>query len=230
MKKYFVYILILIAVSPITSFGATSAGYHIDKNVNLIPNDPKGNKKVLLITIDDGPSKYSKDIVATLQKHNARAIFFINGTHHKANKDNIAFISKSGFAVGNHTWNHINIKKEKNLKKVKKEIEDNAKLIQKETGSSPKFFRAPFGVNTPYVKNLVKTQGMISMNWSGSALDWEKSARDEKVFIKNVMEGLHDGEILLLHEHQWTSKYLDGLLSTLEKKGYSFLDPKLITE
>jgi peptidoglycan/xylan/chitin deacetylase (PgdA/CDA1 family) len=41
---------------------------------------------------------------------------------------------------------------------------------------------------------------------------------------------LHDGEIILLHGHPWTTKYLDNLMTNIEKKGYSFVNPSDITE
>ncbi len=229
MKKHFIYILIIWVAFPLFSYATVIPGYHINKNIDLVPNDPKGNKKVILITIDDGPSKYGRDMVATLLRHKAPAIFFINGIHDKDNVGNIAFESKLGFYIGNHTWDHANLTKIKK-EKVQKEIDDNTKLITKETGKAPKFFRSPFGMGNSYIKNLVKKDGMISMNWSGAAKDWEKSTRDKKVFLKNVMADLHPGEILLIHEHEWTSKYLDELLTTLEAKGYTFLDPNQITE
>lgn len=229
MKKYSAKLLILMLCLPSLSYGATTT-YQINKNFDLVPNEKNGEKKVILITIDDGPSKNTKSMVETLKKHKAQAIFFINGINHKKNPTEISFLAKEGFFVGNHTWSHQNLKKEKNLKKVEKEIRDNSKLIEKETGSAPRFFRAPFGITTPYVKDLVKKDKMIYMNWSGAAKDWEKNTKDKKVFLKNVTDDLHPGEILLIHEHDWTSKYLDELLTTLEQKGYVFVDPAQITE
>ena len=109
---------------------------------------------------------------------------------------------------------------------VNKEIDSNTKLIKKITGEDPAFFRPPYGVSNKYVRDTVKKDGMIFMNWSGAAKDWEKNTRDEKVFTSNVTKYLHPGEILLIHEHEWTAKYLDDLLTELEKKGYTFIDPK----
>lgn len=230
LKRYtFVLALVLICV-PSFSSASSNTGYHIDKKIDLVPNNPKGNKKVILITIDDGPSKYATGMAETLTKHHAKAIFFINGTHDKKNPGVIASLHKSGFTIGSHTWDHANLKLTLNIEKVKKEIDSNTALIIKETGSAPHFFRPPYGISTVFVKEYVKKNGMISMNWSGAALDWEKNTKDEKVFIKNVMNGLHGGEILLIHEHEWTAKHLDTLLTTLEQKGYTFVDPADITE
>ena len=232
-KQITIFIILSIFLIPFLMYAQTKTaiqtGYHVTKDFNIAPNNPKDNTKVVLITIDDGPSKYSKDMVNTLEKHKAKAIFFINGMHVKAFPGNLEYEAKEGFFVGNHTWSHFNLSKIKN-DLAKKEIEDNLKIIKQETGSNPKFFRSPFGVSTAYSRDLVKKDNMIAMNWSGAAKDWEKTAREEKVFTKNVTDGLHGGEIILIHEHQWSSKYLDDLLTEIEKKGYSFADPNQITQ
>lgn len=203
--------------------------YHIYKNSILVPNEKNGNKKVILITIDDGPTIRSKEIMGILKKHNAGAIFFINGSHDKDAPDEIIEEYKQGFMVGNHTYSHLNLKREKNFSKVKDEINKNTKLIKDKTGIPPKFFRPPYGEFNKEIKDFIKSEGMTMMNWSGAAKDWEKSTKNEEVFISNVMNNIHGGEILLIHEHPWTLKYLDKLLTTIKEKGYTFIDPSQIT-
>lgn len=205
------------------------SGYYVNKNFDLVPNDKTLNKKVVLITIDDGPGKTDRDLINILNKHNAKAIFFINGIKDKDFKGNIKMISDAGLTIGNHTWNHLNLKKSRESL-IKKEIIDTNKLIVKLTGQSPRFFRPPYGVTNAFAKELVKKEGMIFMNWSGSTLDWEKNSQNEKVFLKNVLDGLHDGEIILMHGHTWTAKYLDNLMTEIEKRGYAFADPANIIE
>jgi len=39
---------------------------------------------------------------------------------------------------------------------------------------------------------------------------------------------LHSGSNILMHELPWTVEALDKLLTTLEGKGYSFVDPRSI--
>ena len=201
------------------------ASYKIDKYFNVVPTDPNGNKKVVLLTIDDGPSNQSENLMAILAKHNVKAIFFINGMHDKDYKGVIKKEFDAGHAIGSHTWSHQNLNKIKESVALK-EIDNNSKLIKEITGSNPIFFRSPFGVSSTFSREYLKKQNMISMNWSGSTKDWEKSARDQKVFINNVMKDLHPGTTILMHEHQWDTDNLDALLTEIEKKGYTFLDPK----
>ena len=200
-------------------------------NRNIIrPEDTKNKSKVILLTIDDGPSGRTKEMIDILKKHNAKAIFFINGMHDKGYPGIIKYTSEEGFAVGNHTWSHLNLKKEKDLKISEKEINTNTELITKETGIRPRFFRAPYGESNTTVRQIIKDDGMIFMDWSGAAKDWEKSTKDQKIFVDNVMKDLHNGSIILIHEHPWSIANMDALLTEIESKGYTYVDPKDIIE
>lgn len=203
--------------------------YHMNKSFDLVPNDPKGDKNIVLITIDDGPTKYAESMMNTLDKHNAKAIFFINGIHVKGDlKDILKTEVDRGFIVGNHTWSHPYLKKI-SLEEAKIEIDRNTKIIEDGTGIFPRFFRAPFGESTQEERDYIKGKGMLYMNWSGSVKDWEAKSKNKDVFMSNVMKDLHPGEIILIHEHKETDMYLDELLTEITSKGYIFLDPKNIT-
>lgn len=204
--------------------------YKIINRSVVAPIDITNKEKVILLTVDDGPSSRTKDMISILEKHNAKAIFFVNGMHNKNYPGVIEYIAQEGFSVGNHTWDHLNLKKETNTDTIESEINRNGDLIEKLTGIKPKFFRAPYGESNTYIRNLVKEDGMILIDWSGSALDWEKSTVEKDVFIGNVMNNLHSGSIILIHEHPWSLANLDALLTTLEEKGYTYVDPNNIIE
>lgn len=204
--------------------------YKIVSRSVVVPEDVTNKTKAVLLTIDDGPSSHTKEMIDILNRHNAKAIFFINGMHEKGHPGIIEDTYKEGFAIGNHTWDHLNLRKEKDEKIIEQEINKNTELITKLTGSHPRFFRAPYGDSNPYVRKLVKDDGMIFMDWSGAALDWEKSTIEKDVFVGNVMRNIHSGSIILIHEHPWSVANLDALLTDIESKGYTYVDPKDIIE
>ncbi len=228
-----IWVMVFLFVLPANTSHASQIfvkpTYSIYKNSTLVPNEKHGNKKVILLTIDDGPTIRSKEMIDILKKHGVGAIFFINGSHDKDMPEMIKEEYKQGFMIGNHTWSHLNLKKEKNFSKIKEEVNKNTKLIKDKTGESAKFFRPPYGEFNKEIKDFIKSEGMTMMNWSGAAKDWEKNTENEEVFIGNVMNNIHNGEILLIHEHLWTVKYLDKLLTTIKEKGYTFIDPNQIT-
>lgn len=203
--------------------------YKINSRYDLVPTDKMMDTKVVLFTFDDGPTKRSKDIIKILSENNIKTIFFINGIHDKENKGVIQSMFEAGHSIGNHTWSHQNLSKI-NYEKAVKEIDDNSKLIKAITGANPTFFRSPFGMSTKETREYVKSSGMLAMNWSGAAKDWESSTKNKDVFIKNVMQDLHGGAIILLHEHPHTVAFLPDLIEAIKSAGYTFITPSQIVQ
>jgi peptidoglycan/xylan/chitin deacetylase (PgdA/CDA1 family) len=205
--------------------------YHMNKNYDIVPNDPNGNKKVVLLTFDDGPKEKEMidSLFDTLDKHKAKAIFFMNGYRIKAHPELLKLIDERGGILGNHSWDHIDLKKESNAK-IDQQVDDVNKIMKETIGKTPQFFRPPFGSGNDYLKEKVKAEGMLYMTWSDGSLDWDMTVKnnDPNKVVKNVLDQLHYGSNILMHELPWTCKALDTLLTQLEEKGYSFVDPRAI--
>ncbi|WP_339287426.1 polysaccharide deacetylase family protein [Paenibacillus sp. FSL E2-0201] len=206
--------------------------YHMNKNYDIVPNEESTNKKVVLLTFDDGPKDANmiNPLMDVLDKHQAKAIFFVNGYRVKAHPELLELIHKRGGIIGNHSWDHI-ILKDKSYAEVKKQIEDVQSIVKETIGEAPHFFRPPHGAGGDVGKKIAAENGMLYMTWSNGSLDWEmKEKETEKTdkLIKNVTDQLHSGSNILMHELPWTVEALDKLLTTLEGKGYSFVDPRSI--
>lgn len=203
------------------------SGYMITKDATVVPNDKSLSSKVVLLTIDDGPTKRSSEIMDILEKENIKAIFFVNGMHNNKSPNTIKAEFSKGHEIGNHTWSHRDLRK-LSKDKYEKEILKNTDLIKSITGNNPKFFRPPYGMITKEEKEFVKKNGMLFMNWSTSAIDWDKKSHDKKVFVETILRGLKPGAIILIHEHPWTVSALPDLIKAIKARGYTFLDPKEI--
>lgn len=205
--------------------------YIMNKNYDLVPKDPNGDKKVVLLTFDDGPKEAEMlgIMLDILDKHQAKAIFFMNGYRIKANPDLLKLVYDRGQTIGNHSWDHIELKKETN-ESIEKQIKDVQQIVKDTIGIAPVFFRPPFASSNDHVRKVAKQEKLLYMTWSNGSLDWElKSSLDEAgksaAIIKNVMDQLHKGSNILMHELPWTAAALDSLLTQLEQEDYSFLDP-----
>ncbi|NOU97588.1 polysaccharide deacetylase family protein [Paenibacillus sp. LMG 31456] len=202
------------------------------KSYDIVPIDPATtDKKVVLLTFDDGPrnKEVLEGILNTLDKHKAKAIFFVNGYLVKQKPELLKLIKERGQTIGNHSWDHIDLKKE-GKDKIDQQVEDVQKIVKELTGSAPQFFRPPFGSGSDELRAKVKQENMLYMTWSNGSLDWEMSAKknDPNKVISNVMEQLRGGSNILMHELPWTEKALDSMLTQLEEKQYGFVDPELI--
>lgn len=204
--------------------------YHLNKAYNVVPNDKETNKKVVLLTFDDGPKEKNMidGLIDTLDKHGAKAIFFVNGYRVKEHPELLKLIFERGQIIGNHSWDHIDLKKQ-SAAKMRQQIEDVQKIVKDTTGETPKFFRPPFGSGNDTTHQIAKDNELTYMTWSNGSLDWDKKSKNKpEAVIQKVLDQLHPGSNILMHELPWTVKALDDLLTKLEAKGYSFVDPRTI--
>lgn len=204
--------------------------YHMNENYYIKPNDDTSPSKVVLLTFDDGPKeeKMITSLIDTLDKHDAKAIFFVNGYRVKTHPELLNIIHERGQIVGNHAWDHEDLQKMSNSE-ASRQVTDVQKIVKDTIGVEPQFFRPPFGSGNDALKATVKKNGMLYMTWSNGSLDWDKSTKDKpEIVIQNVLDQLNPGSNILMHELPWTVEALDELLTQLEKKGYSFVDPRVI--
>lgn len=186
--------------------------------------------KVVLLTFDDAPDKYSLDIAKTLHELQVPAIFFVNGhfIEDDEKKKILKEIHDMGFLIGNHTYSHVNLKEQTDVVQ-KKEIVKLNDLVEEIVGERPKFIRAPFGTNTEYSKGIAKQEKMLVMNWT-YGYDWEKEYQNDKALTNIMLNSpyLSNGANLLMHDRKWTHDAIEDIVNGFQKKGYTFLDPRLI--
>jgi LysM repeat protein len=116
----------------------------------LIPIYSCSVPNTFAITFDDGPYKYTQELVDYLDKNNIKATFFINGQNYGnifTYQDFLLAAYKSGHQIAHHTWSHPNISTltdaELTLEITK--LEDAFLQI---LGVIPTYFRPPFGEYT----------------------------------------------------------------------------------
>ncbi|WP_298826514.1 polysaccharide deacetylase family protein [uncultured Planococcus sp.] len=187
-------------------------------------------EKVVLVTIDDAPDKHAMEMAETLKNQEIPAIFFVNGHFLDTDeeKQQLKQLHEMGFAIGNHTNSHPNLR-DLTEQQQKEEILQLNETIEGIIGEKPKFFRAPHGANTDFSKQLVQEQEMVLMNWT-YGYDWEQQYRDAQSLTDIMVntEYLNNGANLLMHDREWTSEALPGIIEGLKDKGYGFVDPAAI--
>ncbi|TLS37975.1 polysaccharide deacetylase family protein [Pseudalkalibacillus caeni] len=188
------------------------------------------SEKVVLLTIDDAPDQHAVEMANKLKRLKVPAIFFINGHFIDTDeeKERLKQIHDMGFEIGNHTMTHASLR-DLSEEKQREEIVTLNDIIEETIGERPKFFRAPFGQNTDYSKQLVAEENMLLMNWT-YGYDWEKQYQN-KEGISDIMVNtplLSNGANLLMHDREWTNEGLEDIVKGLQEKGYGFIDPDTI--
>lgn len=190
----------------------------------------EADPKVVLLTIDDAPDKRALEMAKTLKRLDAPAIFFVNGHFIETDEKRAILkeIYEMGFVIGNHTKTHANLKS-LTEEEQREEIVSVSNTVEEVTGERPRFFRAPFGVNTDFSRSLAEQEGMQLMNWSyGYDFVKEYMTKEKIADIMVNTELLSNGSNLLMHDREWTADALEEIVNGLREKGYEFVDPKSI--
>lgn len=197
-------------------FGSnTTKEYTVLKETSKII-DP--NKKMIAITFDDGPGRYTKDILKTLTKYDANATFFVLGNKVEVYDETAREIVKQGSEIGNHSYNHkwlIKLKSDDFIDQVNQ----TQSIVKRITGITPKVLRPTYGsVNDTIRKNT----NLDIVLWNIDTLDWK--IKDPKQIANRVIGKVEDGDIVLMHDtHKRTVEALKIILPELKKEGFQFV-------
>lgn len=185
----------------------------------IIPNDKGSSKKRIALTFDDGPHpEVTKQILALLEKYNAKATFFMLGSRAQYYPGLVREVLDSGHELGNHTWSHPVLTK-MSPAEIEKEYNSTEEAIIHATGENSTVFRPPYGAINEEIRDSIPCK---SVNWTIDTLDWKY--RDSEKLFPMVKEALHNNAIVLMHDiHQSTADGLEPVLAYLQKEGYEFL-------
>ncbi len=171
--------------------------------------------KVVAFTFDDGPGKFTLNIVDALIENDAKATFFELGNRMKYSQDITKELVSKGMEVGSHTYSHKNLN---NLsrKDILSEINSTNIIYNEITGLNIRFIRPPYGNLNEEVKKDITTPIIL---WSLDTKDW--LYKDDEKIYSYIINNIKDGDIVLMHDiHETTLEAVKRVLPVLSKMGY----------
>lgn len=204
--------------------------YYVNVNNYLIKAvDPDNTTKPVLLTFDDAPKGlHTATILDTLDKYDAKAIFFVTGYYADRDRELIKEIYDRGHIIGNHTWGHENLNEITTREETESQVNRLNVLIKEITGEDVRYLRPPYGAQAknPFLDDILRKQNIQKMNWSLGSRDWEiinPERYDE--LIDEVTNSVFPGANILMHDIEITALALDKILANLLKQGYEFVLP-----
>lgn len=166
----------------------------VDMVVSALNPKPKGGKKYIALTFDDGPSGYTDDILAILKEKNAKATFFNLGGNAGARSKTVV---DNGNQLASHTNQHMNLPT-CDRDTLRSEITTAADAIEQASGVRPQMIRAPYGAFT--ATEWARSADLISCNvlWNIDTLDWKLPGASS--ITNNVLTNAYNGAIALMHD------------------------------
>lgn len=177
-------------------------------------NENTENKKYIAFTFDDGPSKYTKELLKTLELNKSSATFFMLGNRMKYSEDIVKEIYNSSSEVASHTYSHKNLNKISD-KEVLNEINSPVILFKEITGGEIKYLRPPYG----NYNETVKLTNYPIILWNIDPKDW--LVKDSNQVYNSVIKHACDGCIVLMHDiYPTTIEAVKMLIPKLNSMGY----------
>jgi peptidoglycan/xylan/chitin deacetylase (PgdA/CDA1 family) len=160
------------------------------------PPDARG----VALTFDDGPDpKTTREVLDALDVVSAKATFFVIAKKAEAHPELIREILQRGHEIGLHSYAHDRLFSLRSEERVRADLEQGMRVLERLTGEKPLFFRPPIGHTNPIIARVVDDLDLVTVGWSVSARDGLASAVPRAI-VNRVRRGLGDGAIVLMHD------------------------------
>jgi len=151
------------------------------------------------LTFDDGPSQYTPQILAILQRYGVRATFFSIGQNIAQFPTYLQQGLAGMHAVENHTFTHPHLTTLP-FASIYRELSMTQNAVLKETGTSPTVFRPPYGEYNADVVSAAGQLGLTVVTWDADASDWLIPQPSAEIIASRILTAAGNGAIFLLHE------------------------------
>lgn len=165
------------------------------------------------ITIDDGPSATTRDVLDALRAEDLHVTFFLTGTRALEQPRLVRAMLEAGHAIGTHGHTHEDLSRLE-TKTVAEDLRRSIAALTSVAGRAPVLFRPPYGRLNPAHRHLVAECGCRLVLWSSLPGDFDPSVSLEE--LRRRLDRLRAGDIVVLHDTEATA---DRTLSSIHHLG-----------
>lgn len=198
------------------------------------PDTVQPGNKIVYLTFDDGPGKYTQALLDVLGEYNVKATFFVTAANPEY-YNMIGAAARAGHAIGLHTYSH---NYESIYASEAAYFEDLSKiqaLVKEQTGSETSLMRFPGGSSNtvssfnPGIMTSL-TQAVTDMGYQ--YFDWNVdsddagSATDAGTVAWNVCTGMYNNNVSVVLQHDikaYSVEAIEAILAWGIENGYTFL-------
>lgn len=179
------------------------------------------------LSFDDGPDADTAELLEVLDRHRARATFFLVGVCAAQQPSAVRAIVERGHAIGNHSQTHPSGRFWMlSGRGFDREITDAQATLTTLAGQPPRWFRAVAGLTNPLLDPVLRRHGLRRVSWSGRGFDSVDG--DDTRVLRRLLRSVRPGAILMLHQGLAPGRVprlTDALLTELATRGYTTVLP-----
>ncbi|MCL1950332.1 MAG: polysaccharide deacetylase family protein [Turicibacter sp.] len=182
----------------------------------------KATDKLVALTFDDGPSPLTTPkLLDYLRDAQVRATFYVIGKNAEHNEGLIKRAYFEGHQIGNHTLDHINLRR-LGSDGMAQQVSGADNILKGMLRQEPSTFRPPEGAYSD--EALAYLNGRPLVLWDVDPVDWMPINRDPQIVYHNVVDAVQDGDIILLHDiRETTVEAVPLIIEKLKGEGYVFV-------
>ncbi len=185
-------------------------------------------EKLIALTFDDGPSKYSEQIMDVLEASKIPASFFWQGKNLANFKSTVERAMSAGHTVANHSWNHTNGMAYSAEELWQQQVLKTNNEFQLSFNITPRFYRPPYGEISDDQVTFLKDKGMKVLLWSVDSRDWNADINTVSYIESEIINHQHEEVITLMHDaggnRQNTVDSLATIIKHYHEQGYQFVN------
>ncbi len=169
----------------------------------------------IALTFDDGPGRYTAELLDVLASRDVAVTFFTVGVNVVHQPALTARIVAEGHEIGNHTFDHRDLTT-LSPSLVREQVESAQAAIRDATGAPAALLRPPYGATNDVSAENV---GLPQIVWTVDTRDW--ADRDAAIVTSRALDGAAAGRIILMHDiHASTVAAVPAIVDGLLAEGY----------
>jgi peptidoglycan/xylan/chitin deacetylase (PgdA/CDA1 family) len=178
-------------------------------------------RREVALTFDDGPSKYTAQILRVLRRMHAVATFFVIGRWARVYPQLVAAEVQAGSEIGDHTETHPALGLLSPIAQAA-QITQGAQAIHDAGAPYPVLARPPYGSFDQATLQTLHAHRMLMVLWSADTKDYTRPGVHQIVYT--AVSGAQPGAIILMHDgggdRADTVAALPRIITRLRQRGF----------
>lgn len=177
------------------------------------------------LTFDDGPGKYTEDILAILERYQVKATFFVVGKDDEMSEEALKNIVAAGHTLGLHSYSHKYSEIYQSVEAFAEDFTRQQNYVQEVTGVKSMVYRFPGGssntvsdIDMQDFAEYLESQGVEYYDWNISSGDGGSRLLDVQTLVENCTKDIpnRDTSIILMHDSADKSTTVEALPIIIE--------------
>lgn len=195
-------------------------GYELE---DLTDGEEYPDYQRIYLTFDDGPGKYTNDLLDILYEYNVKATFFVI---YQPNCEALyQRIVADGHTLALHSYTHSYRKVYGNLEGFTNDVTSMYDFLFEVTGEYPKFYRFPGGSSNTIYKgdknnliDFIYEKDLVYYDWNCESKDASKTPLTSNQIANNVIKSVGNKKeaIVLMHDTNAKKSTIDAVPTIIE--------------